>query len=61
MAAYDLLVNKRHGVEYETLWEVLSNVAGNGDKTRNKKRVAIESESGWILEVCFLVLKVHEE
>ena len=46
MAAYDLLVNKRHGVEYETLWEVLSNVAGNGDKTRNKKRVAIESGKG---------------
>ena len=32
MAAYDLLVNKQHGVESETLWEVSSSVAGNGDK-----------------------------
>ena len=32
LAAYDLLVNKHHGVESETLREVSSSVAGNGDQ-----------------------------
>ena len=32
VAAYDLLVNKQHGVESETLREVSSSVAGNGDQ-----------------------------
>ena len=32
LAAYDLLVNKRHGVEYETMWEASSGVVDNGEK-----------------------------
>ena len=32
LAAYDLLVNKHHGVESEILREVSSSVAGNGDQ-----------------------------
>ena len=32
VAAYDLLVNKRHEHESETLWKVSSSVTGIGDK-----------------------------
>ena len=32
VAAYDLLVNKRHGVESQTMWEAWPGVVKNGEK-----------------------------
>jgi len=48
VAAYDMLVNKRHGVESKMTWEASSSFTGNGDKWNSTSSAEETYSPPWV-------------